>query len=144
MVKEKISKKAIKFVKEYEKRGGRKIIDVQTKSSFKGFDLISIGRKGDIRFIEVKGTKKERAIPDLFETEVTIRRRLVATHLYVVSFKNPKKPVLYMIPTKEIKPDDLEETRRYRVKSNFRTKKMDKFKVDLSKNKNRQARKRKK
>ena len=130
MTKKKISEKAVDFVKGYEKREGREVIDVQTKSSFKGFDLISIGREGDVRFIEVKGTEKEKAIPDLFETEVTIKKRLVATHLYVVSFNDPKNPVLYVIPTRSIKPEDLEETRRYRIRSTFQNKEMAKFKVD--------------
>jgi len=64
-----------------------------------GFDLLAM--KGDeIRFIEVKGTAKPFAIPDMAETEFTRNLTLIATHLYIVG--NVKED-----PRLTIYPDDV-------------------------------------
>lgn len=125
-----VSKKAIFFVERYERKQGREVINVQHNQAFKGFDLISISKnKKDIRTIEVKGTIKEKGIPDCFETEFTRNKKLIATHMYVVSYINLEKPILYIIPASVFKPEHLKETLHYRISSNFKTKILPKFKV---------------
>jgi len=129
-----ISRKAVNFVLDYEKNRGNEVVDVQTRGEFRGFDLFSFSNdKIDIRTIEVKGTQKD-GIPDMFETEVTRNRKLIATHLYVVKFDEQKNPVkLFIIPALEIKPEDISETRHYRISSNFKTQRMKNFEVKLNK-----------
>lgn len=116
-----ISKSAIQFVKLYEERAGRRVIDVQTNGKFKGFDLFSFSRENeeDIRTIEVKGTKSANGIPDCYETEFTKNKRLIATHMYVVSFYDPQKPILYKIPANAFKPEHLKEVIHYKIGTAF-------------------------
>jgi len=125
-----IGKRAIEIVKKYEKKCGRTIIDVQYNKNFKGFDLISISKnKKSIRTIEVKGTKDKYGIPDLYESEVTRNKKLIANYLYVVSFFS-KKPKLYVIPSQVISPEDLRIATYFKVCSNFKTKRMKKYLVN--------------
>ncbi len=128
-----ISRKAVSFVINYEEGKRRECVDLQTKAEFKGFDVLSFSEdKKEIRAIEVKGTKSDSKIPDLFETEVTINGKLIATHLYLVVFNNKVEPIkLFIISAKEFNSEDFSETRRYRIKSNFYTRnnKLTKFKV---------------
>jgi len=126
--KENISVKAVDFVIEYEKSKGRKAIDMQSNARFKGFDILSFSEdKSDIRAIEVKGTQND-GIPDMFETEVTRNKKLIATHLYVVKFDNDKNPIkFFIIPSTAIKSEDLSETRHYRISSNFKTQRMKEY-----------------
>lgn len=131
---ESISRRAVSFVINYEQGNGRECVDVQSKGQFKGFDLFSfLPNKEDIRTIEVKGTQSN-GIPDMFETEVTRNKKLIATHLYVVKFDKNKNPInLFIIPAKEFKADDLSEGTYYTVKSNFYTRndKLKKFEVRI-------------
>jgi hypothetical protein len=128
-----ISRKAVKFVIGYERKNDRDAIDMQTNSSFKGFDVLSFSKdKKDIRSIEVKGTQIDNGIPDLFETELTRNKKLIATHLYVVKF-NKKKDVisLFIVPADKIKSEYFKETRHYRICSTFKTKELDKYKEKI-------------
>ena len=93
------------------------------------------GENKEIRAIEVKGTlaKNNIGIPDLFETEVSERGKLIATHRYLVVFgdglyKDPSK--LFIIPAKEFKSEDFYESKHYRIKSNFYTRNSDKTRLD--------------
>lgn len=137
MVKENsISVKAMKYVLKYEVKQGREPIDVQTNNKFKGFDILSFSKnKKDIRAIEVKGTAVDMwGVPDLYETELTIRKRLIATHLYLVKFHPETKEFekLFIIPASEFKSEDFDSQISYRVKSNFytRNKKLGVFEVN--------------
>ena len=113
------SKTAIKRVIDYEKSLGNEVIDAQNVRNLKGFDLISISNdKKSVKLIEVKGTKTENAIPDFFETEFTRQKRLIATHLYIVHITQDNS-TLHIIESKNIKPEYVEETRRYRIKSKY-------------------------
>ena len=128
-----LSRKAVRFVINYERKRGRRVVDVQSNGKFRGFDLFSFSKdKKDIRTIEVKGTAG-KGIPDCFETEFTRNKKLMATHMYVVCFENPKKPILYTIPASAFLPEHLKETMHYKISSTFITKELPKFR---EKNKN--------
>lgn len=125
---EDISRKAVSFVLWYEHTQKRECVDMQTKSGFKGFDILSFskGKEEDkeVRAIEVKGTTSKDKIPDLFETEVSRSKKLIATHLYLVVFGNGSKKdptKLFIIPANAFKSEDFYETKHYRIKSNFYT-----------------------
>lgn len=128
-----ISRKAVTYVINYEKKRGNEVVDMQTNSAFKGFDVLSFSKnKDEIRAIEVKGTESEGGIPDLFETEVTRTGKLIATHIYLVQFNKEKNvQKLFIIPATNFKPEDFSETRHYRIRSNFytRTNKLKDFEV---------------
>ena len=119
----------------YEKNKGYDVVDVQNNSKFKGYDLIVFSKnKQDIKTIEVKGTEKEQnTIPLLYDTEVTRNKKLVATHLYIVKFDKVRKipKELFIIPASEIAPEDLTEMRHFAVCSNFKTQRMNNYKVQL-------------
>lgn len=125
-----VARKAVRFVIKYEEKQGREVVDVQSDRKFRGFDLFSFSaNKKDIRTIEVKGTKSN-GIPDCFETEFTRNKRLIATHMYVVSFRNPKYPALYAIPASEFLPEHLKETMHYKISTTF-TKNLDKYRINI-------------
>ncbi|MDP2709428.1 MAG: hypothetical protein Q8O93_05320 [bacterium] len=127
---ESLSRTAVRFVADYEMKNDRQIIDVQSNKNFKGFDLISISKDSkDIKTIEIKGTTRDRGIPDAFETEFSRNKKLIATHLYVVYFEqdNPKK--LYIVPNSAIQPEHLKETVHYKFSSTFKTKILPKYEV---------------
>lgn len=87
------AEKAMKSVKEYERNRGRKLESARGS----GYDLISRGKGGSPRRIEVKGTKKRiLVIPDMHETEFDKKQRLKATHLYVVA-DIYRRPTLYIV-----------------------------------------------
>lgn len=124
-----IARKAVKLVLDYEKKHGRTVVDVQSDRKFRGFDIFSFSKdKKDIRTIEVKGTAGD-GIPDCFETEFTRDKRLIATHMYVVSYKNINKPTLYIIPASAFKPEHLKTTMHYRISAPFKTRILPKYKV---------------
>lgn len=124
-----ISRKAVKFVLEYEIKHGKNVVDVQSDKKFRGFDVFSFSKdKKDIRTIEVKGTTGA-GIPDCFETEFTRDKRLIATHMYVVKYEKLKKPILYIIPASAFKPEHLKMTTHYKISSPFITKVLPKFKA---------------
>ncbi|NCD01267.1 DUF3883 domain-containing protein [bacterium] len=125
-----ISRKAVKFVLDYEMQQGRTVVDVQSNKQFRGFDVFSFSKdKKDIRTIEVKGTERKNGIPDCFETEFTREKRLIATYMYVVNFSNPQKIILYVIPASAFKPEYLKTTTHYKISSTFRTKILPKYRV---------------
>ncbi len=125
-----VSRKAVRFVLDYETQQGRTVVDVQSDKQFRGFDVFSFSKdKKDIRTIEVKGTERKNGIPDCFETEFTKEKRLIATHMYVVNFSNPNKTVLYAIPAAAFKPEYLRTTMHYKISSSFKTKILPKYQV---------------
>ena len=103
-----IDKKAVKFVLDYEKERGWKPIDVSRNRSIIGYDILSM-HGDELRTIEVKGTRKEYAIPDAAETEFTRNLTLIATHLYIVGNMDNQnaKRILYIIPRNDIKREHL-------------------------------------
>ncbi len=125
-----VSRKAVRFVMDYEKNHDRNVVDVQTNKNFRGFDIFSFSEdKKDIRTIEVKGTERKNGIPDCFETEFTRQKKLIATHMYVVNYSNPELPILYIIPASAFKPEHLRSTTHYKVSSSFKTKILPRYKV---------------
>lgn len=124
-----ISRKAVKFVVDYEKKQGRIVVDVQSNRKFRGFDIFSFSKDNrDIRTIEIKGTRGS-GIPDCFETEFTREKRLIATHMYVVSYENANSPVLYTIPASAFKSKHLKKTIHYRISTPFKTRVLPLYKV---------------
>ena len=125
-----ISKQAVEYVIDYEEKLGRNVVDVQSNRNFRGFDLFSFSKKdkNDIKTIEVKGTNSSTGIPDCFETEFTRSKKLIATHMYVVSFANLRNPVLYIIPANAFKPEHLSEVVHYKICREF-TNKLEQYKV---------------
>ena len=125
MTEERIDKRAVKIVMDYEIKQDREVIDVQSNRRFKGCDVFSISKdKKDIKVIEVKGTAvKDWGIPDLAENEVTRSGQLTATHLYLVKFHPETKEFekLFIIPATNFSLDDFQQFISYRVKSNFYT-----------------------
>ena len=111
------AKRAVRLVAKYEHKNGRTVVPAQRRS---GYDLVSRGKRGHIRTIEVKGTKKPTlAIPDLAETEFGRNKQLKATHLYVVS-NIDRKPKLYIVSRSElahaiIRAKGLKQLIRWRV-----------------------------
>lgn len=85
-----------------------------------GYDLVAM-RKKEFQFVEVKGTKKEFAIPDMVETEFTRKLTMIATHLYVVGNLNSpkKKPILYVIPREAFKRNNFATKRIVHFKRKF-------------------------
>ena len=101
----------ISYVMQYEKRCGREPVDVSRGRKFPGLDVMSIDNiDGHHGSIEVKATNGG-GIPDAFETEFTRGLRFVATHLYVVNFKDRKPSSLHIVPKNVI---DQYSTPRYR------------------------------
>lgn len=126
-----VSRKAVKFVFDYEKKQKRDVVDVQANGKFRGFDLFSFSKdKKDIRTIEVKGTEKG-GIPDCFETEFSKNKKLIATHLYLVHFKKTGQPDLYIFPASIFLPEHISETVHYRINPGYVKKIMPKHKISV-------------
>ena len=124
-----LSRKAVRFAIDFEEKNGRMVVDVQSDRKFRGFDIFSFSKdKKDIRTIEVKGTAG-KGIPDCFETEFTRDKRLIATHMYVVSYENEEKPKLFAIPASAFKPEHLKTTIHYKISSPFVTRILSKYLV---------------
>ena len=122
------SYKAIEYVKNYERKEGREVKDVQNDRKYNGLDLIS--KNGAVRKIEVKGTTKEKFFPGFLGTEFTNNKKLKATHLYVVHIKN-NKYALYIIPRSKIKTKWVKKVPTYRITSSEAKKELlsEKYKV---------------
>lgn len=110
------AERAIEYVEEYEWKKGRR---VERGRRGCGYDLTSRGRRGVIRRIEVKGSRKPRlVIPDLASSEFTKAKLLKATHLYVVANLH-RKPTLYVISRARLarvtRVKGLKPLRRWRV-----------------------------
>ncbi|MDR4469544.1 MAG: DUF3883 domain-containing protein [Nitrospira sp.] len=108
--------RAIEYVEAYERKKGRRVKRGRWGC---GYDLTSRGRRGAIRRIEVKGSRKPKlVIPDLASSEFTKTKRLKATHLYVVANLH-RKPTLYVISRSRLahvtRVKGLKQLRRWRV-----------------------------
>lgn len=113
---------AIELVKRHLTKHGWTVyskMDVRGKKWI-GYDLVAMRRK-EFQFVEVKGTKKEFAIPDMVETEFTRKLTMIATHLYVVgNLNNPKKkPILFVIPREAFKRNNFATKRMVHFKKKF-------------------------
>jgi|SRR3990167_1113210 len=123
-----VENRAINFVIKYEKKQKRKVENVSHSRhvAHRGFDLIS--KKGsDVRQIEVKGTTKENGIPDPYWTEFNLKKRLVATHLYVVYLPDRGRTRLYIIRRNDIQAKDIELKRGWRISYKFKKYKLPRF-----------------
>jgi len=125
-----IAEKAVKLVLDYEKKRGWNPIDVSRNRSIIGYDVFST-HGNEIRTIEVKGTRKESAIPDATDTEFTRNLTLIATHLYIVgNLEKPNEnPILYIIPRKDVKRKYLTIKRTIHFSSTFQKQLPQKYKV---------------
>ncbi len=125
-----VDEQAVRIVLEYEKKRGWEPTDVSHNRSVIGYDVLSRNRN-ELRTIEVKGTRKEYGIPDAAETEFTRNMTLIATHLYVVgNLDNSKlKPILYVIPRKDIKKQYLKIKQTVHFSSAFQKQLPDRYKV---------------
>jgi len=112
------TKKAIVYVTNFLERNDWVVSDVQYGNKHNGYDLIARKNRKNIK-IEVKGTTVEYGIPDCYETEFN-DGRLVATHMYIVSFYNKDKPKLFIVPRKAFKPEYLRVKMGYRIKPKFK------------------------
>jgi hypothetical protein len=108
--------KAVDFVIANLKKKGW-AVKTRKEGKWIGFDLLAI--KGDeVRFVEVKGTTKPFAIPDMAETEFTRNLTLIATHLYIVG--NVKEhPKLTIIPRRCFKKEYFSTKRTVHFKRKF-------------------------
>jgi len=113
-----VSKKAMKIAFDYYSSGRARVQNVSTDRKHKGYDLL-VPRRGKALRVEVKGCSKEWQIPDFFHTEFNEQRQLVADILCVV-YLIGKKTTLCEIPRKAIRPEWVEETRRYRISSKMK------------------------
>ena len=128
-----VSQMAVEYVKDYMAKEGWTVKtskDVSGEQKWIGYDLLAI-RGNEFKFIEVKGTEKEFAIPDMIETEFTRNLTLIATHLYVVGNlkKKDKKPVLYIIPRRAFKKEHFRVKQLMHFRKKFNKEFTDKYKV---------------
>jgi Holliday junction resolvase-like predicted endonuclease len=117
-----VEEAAIEHVKRYLTEQGWTVYaktDVEGKKWI-GYDLMAM-RKKEFQFVEVKGTEKEFAIPDMVETEFTRKLTMIATHLYVVGNLNSskKKPILYVIPRDAFSRDNFAAKRIVHFKRKY-------------------------
>jgi hypothetical protein len=98
------------------------------KSSGKGYDYTVTDKDGKEWKYEVKGSKRKRAIPDMFWTEVDEKTHtLVADYLFITgNILKHSKEVQYRIARKEFKPENFTPRRTWHV-SRFQNKGMDRF-----------------
>lgn len=118
-----IEKWAMNAVINYERSKKRKIVDVSKNKHFVGVDLISMKKdESEARTIEVKGTTRSGSI-NFSETELTSKKRLIASHLYIVLFpdesKKKSKGKIIEIKREEIQPEDFTERTNYTLSSQF-------------------------
>jgi hypothetical protein len=90
---------AVEHVIRYERGAGRRVTKANHRS---GYDLVSRGRGGPVRYIEVKGTAKSHfTIPDMAASEFDEKGFLKASHLYVVA-NLPERAMLYRVSREKL------------------------------------------
>ena len=118
--------RAIAIVTEYFQNLGYKVDNVskgkRPGSEHRGYDLLA-HKPGETIKIEVKGCTRLWGIPDPYDTEFDVDRRLVADLLCVVYLGDPEKPKLCVIPRDGISPDDIVPKKAYRFRSGFKSEK---------------------
>jgi hypothetical protein len=94
----------------------------------KGYDYIVTDREGRKRTYEVKGSKKIRAIPDMFYSEVDEKTlTLVANYLFVVgNILKEGNEIYYRIARNDFKPENFRPKKTWHV-SKFQNKGMDRY-----------------
>ena len=101
---------AMDLAMRYERSEGREPVDVSSEN--RGFDIISKGRWGDIRYIEVKGMRLSGRIT-LTINEWKMARRLESGYwLYIVT-NIENRPILYIIQNPSRRLRARRENNRY-------------------------------
>lgn len=115
---------AMKFVRDWAEK--RKITVKDTHGKGVGYDYEFIYPDGKIEKVEVKGTKKEHKIPDMSVKEFH-KKKLIADYLFVVGNVLGKDRILYKIPRKAIKPENLKLKETYHIRRFQNRKNMDRY-----------------
>jgi len=118
---------AMKFVKDWAEK--QKITVKEKHRMGVGYDYEFIYPDGKTEKVEVKGTKKEYKIPDMSDTEFDKKKRLKADFLLVVGNVLSEEKVLYKIPRKAIKPENLSPKQTFHVRRFQNRKNMEKYLV---------------
>ena len=111
---EEIEKIGMQIAIEYEKKQGRKPKDVSSENL--GFDIRSVDKEGNIRYIEVKTRAKVGKIA-LTQNEWFKAQRFGNDYYLYVIFNATTSPQLFIIqnPAKNLKPEAKIEMVRYFV-----------------------------
>jgi len=112
---EEIERIGMNTVIEYERNKGRNPEDISSQNL--GYDILSVDKKGNYRYIEVKARAKEGAIA-LTPNEWFMAQRLKEEYwLYVVANAS-MTPQLYTVqnPAQHLKPEEEIDIVRYIVK----------------------------
>jgi len=119
----------MKFVKDWAEK---KRITVEEKSrKGVGYDYQFIYPNGRIEKIEVKGTEKNLKIPDMSVREFDKKKRLKADFLLVVGNVFGRQKVLYKIPRKALRPENLVLKETYHIRRFQNRKSMGKYVVKM-------------
>ncbi len=93
---------AVKFVENYLHKKGDKYQNVTRDKSYPGCDII-VYINGKLKKIEVKGSGKEKGIPDCYNSEFDKKLQFNPDFLYIVRLNNKNKPIqLQKLTKKEI------------------------------------------
>jgi hypothetical protein len=116
---------AMKFVKDWAEK--QKIVVRKTSRMGFGYDYEFTHPDGRTEKVEVKGTKKEYKIPDMSVREFDEKKRLKADFLLVVGNVLNKEKILYRIPRKDIKPENLSLKQTFHIRKFQNRKNMKKY-----------------
>jgi len=119
---------AMKFIKDWAEKQKIRVEEKHRKGV--GYDYEFVYPNGRIEKIEVKGTEKDLKIPDMSVREFD-KKRLKADFLLVVGNVLSKQKVLYKIPRKAIKPEDLVLKKTYHIRRFQNRKSMGKYTVKI-------------
>jgi hypothetical protein len=104
---------AMKFVKDWAEK--KRILVEEKSRKGVGYDYQFIYPNGRTEKIEVKGTEKNLKIPDMSVREFD-KKTLRADFLLVVGNVFSKQKVLYKIPRKALRPDNLVLKKTYHIR----------------------------
>lgn len=116
---------AMKFVKDWAEKQKIKVEEKYRMGV--GYDYEFIHPHGKTEKVEVKGTKKEYKIPDMSVREFDEKKKLKADFLLVVGNVLSKEKILYKIPRKDIKPENLSLKQTFHIRKFQKRKNMEKY-----------------
>jgi hypothetical protein len=122
---QKVAQRAIAYVK---KQAASNHIKVHTAKAGSGYDLVFLCPSGKKARIEVKGSEKDKMIPDMRVSEFDEARRLKADFLCFIGNVFKRTPILHIIPRKAIRPEDLSPRGTYDLK--FGKNRLQKYRKD--------------
>lgn len=114
---------AIAIARDHFERSGYVVNDVSRNRNHKGYDFV-LRRDEQQLLVEVKGCSRKWQIPDLFETEFDVERRLVADLLCVVYIIEGKPESVCLIPRDAIPREYVAPKTGYRISSRFKKEKV--------------------